>query len=105
MYGGKKQTITFLAKDSKTLPLANLLVDTFGLEYNVKKAGDSDTIYLGELYAEEPDCWYRVSVRATALGTELWAMQHADRVRIISPDSVVEDMKKRFEMAMKLQAL
>lgn len=105
MYGGKKQTITFLAKDSKTLPLANLLVDTFGLEYHVKKAGDSDTIYFGELYAEEPDCWYRVSVRATALGTELWAMQHADRVRIISPDSVVEDMKKRFEMAMKLQAL
>ena len=102
MYGGKKQRITFLAKDSADLPLANLLVDTFGLEYYVQKAGKADSIYLGDLLIDEPDSWYRVSVNATAPGTELWAMQHADRVRILAPDSVVSDMQQRFEAAMKL---
>lgn len=102
MYGGKKQRITFLAKDYEDAPLANLLVDTFGLEYLIQKAGPNDGIYLGELFAENPDSWYRISVNATALGTELWAMQHADRVRILSPDSVVSDMQNRLLAAIRL---
>lgn len=102
MYGGKKQRITFLAKDYEDAPLANLLVDTFGLEYLIRKADPSDSIYLGDQFAEDPDSWYRISVNATALGTQLWAMQHADRVRILSPDSVVQDMQKRLQAAVKL---
>lgn len=102
MYGGKKQRITFLAKDYEDAPLANLLVDTFGLEYRVQKANTGDTLYLGDLYTEEPNSWFRITVNATAAGTELWAMQHADRVRIISPDSVVREMEKRFRAAMQL---
>ena len=102
MYGGKRQRITFLAKDCEDAPLANLLVDTFGLEYFVQKAGENDSIYLGELFAKEPDSWYRISVNATAAGTELWAMQHADRVRILSPDSVVQNMQMRFQAALQL---
>ena len=102
MYGGKRQRITFLAKDAKDVPLANLLVDTFGLEYLVQKARPEDEIYLGSLLAEEPDSWYRISVNASAAGTELWAMQHADRVRIVAPDSIVKNMQKRFQDAMRL---
>lgn len=104
MYAGKLQTITFLAKDMENAPLANMLVDTFGLEYRIRKADESDEIYLGDLLAEAPDSWYRISVTATPLGTELWAMQQADRVRIISPDSVVDNMRKRFEIARVLNA-
>ena len=84
MYGGKEETVTLLCKEE----MAGVIVDRFGAEVNItrSKGGYFKT---------------RVNVEISPQFFA-WVFSLGDAVEIISPASVVDDMKKHLDTVRKM---
>lgn len=98
MYSGDTVAIRMLVMDSNRFSAINSLIDTFGTDFEnnivIYELKESETLkYLGETLEqlnEKGEHWYMVHLNHySAAGTILWAKQHIEAVKIISPDEVV----------------
>lgn len=94
MYSGKTEHISMLVKDSESFPIANPLFDTFGRSIEISNISDGvarQYLHCSRKELEEKgETWYLVKLTHSVDGTILWAKQHIDIARIISPDHVVQ---------------
>lgn len=94
MYSGKTEHISMLVKDSESFPIANPLFDTFGRSIEISNIPDGAArqyLHCSRKELEEKgETWYLVKLTHSVDGTILWAKQHIDIARIISPDHVVQ---------------
>lgn len=99
MFGGKKQTIVMLCKDTGKNYIMNTIVDVFGKNARVTKASDelveTYTKHNAAYYLEQGVRWLRVSIESTPGGVELWATQYCNDCLIISPEESRERVRKR----------
>ncbi len=98
MYSGSRTDITMLVLDSDYFPVSNLLFDTFGREIVIRPLPEAEAnTYLhatcSEL-AQKGERWYHVRLKHSIPGTILWAKQHIDIARIISPEAAVTALKE-----------
>ena len=106
MYGGVRQTITLLCRDTGYNTIMNLIMDEFGKPAKIIPAQDHELIkYLGHdtaFYEEIGEIWYKISFQSTPGGVEQWATQHCNDCIIISPTSSAQKVKKRLEDGLRL---
>lgn len=99
MFGGKKETIVMLCRDTGKNYIMNTIVDVFGKNARVTQASDELLKkYLKhnrEYYSEQGIIWLRVSIESTPGGVELWATQYCNDCLIISPEESRDRVKKR----------
>lgn len=99
MFGGKKETIVLLCRDTGKNYIMNTIVDVFGKNAKVMQASDELLEkYLRhgrEYYKEQGITWLRVSIESTSGGVELWATQYCNDCLIISPEESRDRVKKR----------
>ena len=94
MDSGKTEHISMRVKDSESFPIANPLFDTFGRSIEISNIPDGAArqyLHCSRKELEEKgETWYLVKLTHSVDGTILWAKQHIDIARIISPDHVVQ---------------
>lgn len=82
MYGGKEEDVTLLCKEE----MAGVIIDRFGSEVNIIRAKDG---------------YFKARVRVAISPQFLaWVFSLGDSVEIISPKSVVDEMKKQLDDVM-----
>lgn len=101
MYGGQKEKIVLLCRDTGKNYIMNTIMDVFGKNAKVSKA-DEDMIrkYLPEApesYMEKGITWLKVVIETTTGGVELWATQYANDCRIVEPEASAERVKERLQ--------
>ena len=99
MYGGEKERIVMLCRDTGKNYIMNTIMDVFGKNAKVSKA-DFEMIhrYLpepSEYYAKQGITWLKVVIETTTGGVELWATQYANDCRIVEPEALAERVKER----------
>jgi hypothetical protein len=101
MYGGEKETMVLLCRDTGKNYIMNTIVDVFGKNARVAVAAD-------ELVAEQlkRDAaqdrengirWLKVTTTTTTGGAELWATQYCNDCVIISPEESRERVRQRLQ--------
>lgn len=105
MFGGEKETIILLCRDTGKNYIMNTIVDVFGKKAKVTPASDELVEkYLkhsGQYYREQGITWLRVSLESTSGGVELWATQYCNDCMIISPEESRDRVKKRLYAAIE----
>ena len=101
MFGGKKESIVMLCRDTGKNYIMNTIVDVFGKNVRVTQASDDlleEYLKHGrEYYEEQGITWLRVSMESAPGGVELWATQYCNDCLIISPEESRERVKKRLD--------
>lgn len=105
MYGGKKERIVMLCRDTGKNYIMNTIMDVFGKNAKVTMA-DSEMIrkYLPESstdYAKQGITWLKVMIETTTGGAELWATQYANDCRIVAPETLAKRVKERLANGLK----
>lgn len=101
MFGGEKQTITILCRDTGTNYIMNMIMDVFGKNARISMAENAYLVkYLGhdkEYFEKQGITWIKVSVESTMGGVELWATQYCSDCVIVSPEELREHVRRRLE--------
>ena len=101
MFGGKKETIVMLCRDTGKNYIMNTLVDVFGKNVRVTQASEELLEkYLKHRWENDREhgiIWLRVSIESALGGVELWATQYCNDCLIISPEESRDRVKKRLE--------
>ncbi|MCR4589746.1 MAG: WYL domain-containing transcriptional regulator [Lachnospiraceae bacterium] len=105
MFGGKPEMIrlVFFANDKNGM--LNAMVDTFGRNITMKQASEEDLkkIFTDPAQYNRSDGeWILASVRASTGGMALFATQYCDRLRVLSPPGVADEIRKRLKEAISL---
>lgn len=103
MYGGKEETIQMLCRQSEDNGMMNAVMDTFGTLARCRPATQEELeqyLGYGTRYQpkEDPDeegIWIHVRVNSTARGVALFATQYCNHCRVLSPQSLADDIKKK----------
>ena len=103
MYGGKEETIHMLCRQSEYNGMMNAVMDTFGTLAHCRPATQEELeqyLGYGTRYQPNPDpkeegTWIHVRVNSTARGVVLFATQYCNHCRVISPQSLADDIKKK----------
>ena len=102
MFGGEKEKIVLLCRDTGKNYIMNVIVDVFGKEARVTVASQAlKEQYLKGIvdYEEKSETvWLKVTVESTLGGVELWATQYCTDCIIVSP----EKLKKRVQERLRL---
>ena len=101
MYGGEKEDIVLLCRDTGKNYIMNIIVDVFGKSARVTQADDEllkkylhkDTSY----FEEKGITWLKVSVETTTGGVELWATQYCNDCFVISPKELRDRVSERLK--------
>ena len=105
MHGGKVQHISMLYLDLPNNGMNNAIMDTFGRTTKIRPATTE------EIKKHLPHSirtfgtngtWYRADFSATLTGTELFATQYCRYCKIISPESLVENVSKILKTGLDL---
>ncbi len=106
MYAGDKTDIRMLVMESKDFPVINSLIDTFGTDINIYSLKESETLkYFNKTISELEDKgehWYMVHLNHSSNGTVLWAKQHIEHARIVSPKETVDALINAVTRGLKL---
>lgn len=106
MYAGDKTDIRLLVKDSKEFPVINSLIDTFGTDIRLYPLSEAEAQnYLKSSLSELEDKgerWYTVHLNHSIDGTILWAKQHIESARILSPDKAADELIKAVTAGLEL---
>ena len=98
MYSGKQTDIVMLVLDSDYFPITNLLFDTFGKNIVIRPVLEAEANKFlhttSKELLENGEHWYHVRLKHSIQGTVLWAKQHIDIARIISPEEAVATLKE-----------
>lgn len=104
MFGGTKQNMVLLCRDTGKNYIMNTIVDVFGKNVKVTPASDSLVkSHLGhdkKYYEEQGINWLKVSIQSTTGGVELWATQYCNDCLILSPEESREAVRKRLQAGM-----
>ena len=99
MFGGEKEGIVVLCKDTGSNHIMNIIMDTFGKKARVNKASTAVVEkYLGHsvtYYEKQGITWLELSVEAAPKGVELWVTQYCNDCFIVSPEESVLRVKHR----------
>lgn len=106
MYGGTRQNIILLCKDTGYNTIMNLIMDEFGKPAKITPAQDHELIkHLGHdnaYYQSIGETWYKVSFQSTPGGVEQWATQHCNDCIILSPTASAKKVRERLEAGLAL---
>ena len=105
MFGGEKEKIVVLCRDTGKNYIMNTVIDVFGKHVKITPAGDEllerylhhDRGY----YQAQGITWYKVVAEAAVGGVELWATQYCSDCHILSPKKCRERVKNRIAMGME----
>ena len=96
MYGGSKVDIRMLVCEDATFSSGNALLDTFGSNIHIRPISEQEAKqYFSSSLSElelTGEHWYMVSLHHSISGTVLWAKQHIDHVRLLSPPEAVDTL-------------
>lgn len=105
MYGGSRQEMVFLCRQTPHNYIMNTIMDTFGKPARIVQASDQELLeYLGHdsaYYKEKNETWFRVSVYSTPGGVELWASQYCADCRLIYPSESADRVKEALNRALQ----
>lgn len=105
MFGGEKETIVLLCRDTGKNYIMNTIMDVFGK--NVKVLPASDELvekylkYDKNYYEEQGITWIRVSLESTLGGVELWATQYCNDCLVLSPQELRDRVKRRLSIGIE----
>lgn len=101
MFGGEKETIVMLWRDTGRNYIMNTIMDIFGKNAKVTKAPmELVKKYLPESQTQDED-WLKVTVEAAVGGVELVAAQYCGDCVIISPERLRERVKQKLTQGLK----
>jgi hypothetical protein len=101
MYGGEKETMVLLCRDTGKNYIMNTIVDVFGKNARVAVAADELVAeHLKRDAAQDRENgirWLKVTTTTTTGGAELWATQYCNDCVIISPEESRERVRQRLQ--------
>ncbi|MCI9306438.1 MAG: WYL domain-containing protein [Lachnospiraceae bacterium] len=99
MFGGEKEKIVLLCRDTGKNYIMNVIVDVFGKDARVLAAQEElKAQYLKENEAQEPDTvWLKVTVESTLGGVELWATQYCTDCVVVAPEKLRKRVQERLQ--------
>lgn len=99
MYGGEKQKVTLLCRDTGKNHIMNLIVDLFGKNVRVTQASEEliekQLGHSKQYYEEQGITWLKITMDTVPAGVELWATQYCNDCRIVSPEESAQRVKDR----------
>ena len=106
MFSGEPQKYRMLCRLDDNNSMMNILIDTFGKGIRTLDANDKDLKkYLNtsrKECEEKGERWKNVMVDATEDWIILFALRHGEFCRVVSPESTVEEIRKRIDMTKEL---
>lgn len=104
MHGGKVEHITLLYLDTPDNGMSNAMLDTFGKIAKTRPATTEELDKHLPIGAAHPTTgtWIRADFNATTAGTKLFATQYCHYCKVISPNSLAEEVSKTLETGMYL---
>lgn len=101
MFGGKKERITLLCRDTGKNYVMNMIVDVFGKKVQVSRASDklvkAVTGYSVHEEQKRGNHWFKVVLEAAVGGVELWATQYSNDCVVVSPENLRAKVRERLE--------
>ncbi len=101
MFGGKKEEVVMLWRDTGRNYIMNTIVDVFGKNVKVSNANEK----LLEKYLpdgrKQDENWLKVTVEVAVGGMELLAAQYCDDCIVISPEQSRERVKQKLAQGLK----
>lgn len=101
MFGGKKERIVLLCRDTGKNYIMNMIVDVFGKKVKVSEASEELVREVtGHSVGEEREQgnrWLKVVLEAAIGGVELWATQYCNDCVVVSPEALRTNVRKRLE--------
>lgn len=100
MYGGKEEHIQMLCYQTESNGMMNAVMDTFGTLAKCRPATQKELEqYLGYGTRYQPDpeqegSWIHIHINSSVRGVALFAVQYCNLCRVISPQTLVDDIKK-----------
>lgn len=105
MFGGKEEDICMLCRQTDYNGMMNAIMDTFGNLATFRPATPAELkehLSYGINYQpKEPEKegeWIHVHIKTTTGGVELFATQYCRNCKVISPQSVVDRVKRNLEI-------
>lgn len=96
MYGGSKVDIRMLVCEDASFSSGNALLDTFGSDIHIRPISEQEADHFLSSSRSELESngehWYMVHLHHSISGTVLWAKQHIDHVRILSPQEAADSL-------------
>lgn len=104
MFGGKKERITLLCRDTGKNYIMNMIVDVFGKKVQVSEATDklvkAVTGHSAHEEQEQGNHWIKVVLEAAVGGVELWATQYSNDCVVVSPENLRVKVRERLEQGL-----
>lgn len=105
MFGGKKEAVVLLCRDTGKNYIMNTIMDVFGKNARVTPASDEllekylhhDRAY----FKEQGITWLKVALESAVGGVELWATQYCNDCLIVSPQESHDRVKMRLGIGIK----
>lgn len=108
MFGGKKERVELLCRDTGKNYIMNTIMDYFGQLSKVTIAEDELLkTYLGHdsaYYKEKGITWLKIVVEAALGGVELWASQYCNDCVILSPKESREHIRKKIQEGLEMMS-
>ncbi|MDD7641014.1 MAG: WYL domain-containing protein [bacterium] len=105
MFGGKKERIVLLCRDTGKNYIMNMIVDVFGKKVKVSEASEELVKEVtGHSVGEEREQgkrWLKVVLEAAVGGVELWATQYCNDCVVVSPEELRISVKERLERGLR----
>lgn len=105
MFGGKKERIVLLCRDTGKNYIMNMIVDVFGKKVKASEASDELVKEItGHSVCEERargNRWLKVSLEAAIGGVELWATQYCNDCVVVSPETLRFRVKERLQRGLQ----
>ena len=105
MFGGKEEDIHMLCRQTEYNGMMNAIMDTFGSLASCRPATPEELkehLSYGIKYQpKEPEKegnWIHVHIKTTTGGVELFATQYCRNCKVISPQPVVDRVKRNLEV-------
>ena len=101
MFGGEKERIVLLCRDTGKNHIMNTIMDVFGKNAKVTKANrelvEANLPESYESYMEKGITWLKVVIETSTGGVELWATQYCNDCRVVEPKAFAERIKERIQ--------
>ena len=101
MFGGKKERITLLCRDTGKNYIMNMIMDVFGKRVQVSDAPDKlvkeVTGHSAYEEQEQGNHWIKIVLEAADGGVELWATQYSNECVVVSPENLRVRVRERLE--------